>query len=221
MHSTVRSQSDSDFSGSAYEQPFVLADVRLQWPLPGDEVRLFFSPRGLVVVAPLPGGHHRVVATVVEAQPHPTLDDLQALLIERGPRDTRVQEVIWSSRFRVHHRLPASYRHGRTFLAGDAAHVHSPAGGQGVNTGIQDGVDLASTLREVPSGESGVEALDGYERRRRPVAQSVVSFTDRMTRAATATSPVARLFRNAAMSGAMRLPAVRHNIAIRLAELSQ
>jgi 2-polyprenyl-6-methoxyphenol hydroxylase-like FAD-dependent oxidoreductase len=120
-------------------------------------------------------------------------------------------ELIWSSRFRVHHRVADHYRAGRLFLAGDAAHVHSPAGGQGMNTGIQDAYALG---RAFATGE-----LDGYEARRRPVAQRVVAFTDRMTRIATTRNPAARAARNFALPVLGRL-GLSTKIATELAELN-
>ncbi|GAA0323527.1 FAD-dependent monooxygenase [Actinoallomurus spadix] len=214
MHSVVREQVGIGFTGDAYPQSFVLADVHLEWDLPDDEVQLFFSPKGLVVVAPLPGGRHRVVATVDDAPEHPDAADVRDLLVARGPRSVpaRVGDVAWSSRFRVHHRLADHYRAGRIFLAGDAAHVHSPAGGQGMNTGIQDAVDLARRLAD------GTE--DGYEDARRPVAAGVVAMTDRMTRAATAGGPAARAVRNTLLTVAGHNAAVRRNLAMRLSELA-
>ncbi len=132
------------FEGTAYGQSFVLADVRMEWPLGQTEVSLCFSPAGLVVVAPLPDGSFRIVATMDEAPETPSLADIQKLLDERGPQASRarIKHVVWSSRFRVHHRLASSYRDGRILLMGDAAHVHSPAGGQGMNTGLVDAVVL-------------------------------------------------------------------------------
>ncbi|MDQ2710308.1 MAG: FAD-dependent monooxygenase, partial [Actinomycetota bacterium] len=162
MHSTVREQAGIAFEGAAYAQSFVLADVRLDWPLPAHEVQLFFSWDGLVVVAPLPGGRHRVVATVDDAPEHPDLADIADLLRTRGPAGFRVHEVVWSSRFRVHHRLAASYRRGPVLLAGDAAHVHSPAGGQGMNTGIQDAVLLGGLLADVLVDGAAPGLLDSY-----------------------------------------------------------
>jgi len=199
MHSTVREHAGIGFTGDAYEHSFLLADVRMDWHLRADEVILFFSPEGLVVVAPLPGGTHRVVATVNEAPEHPDVADVQQLLDTRGPITgaARVNEVVWSSRFRVHHRLAERYRAGRILLAGDAAHVHSPAGGQGMNTGIQDAVMLGQVLAAVLAGRADEGRLDEYERVRRPVAQRVVAFTDRMTRIATLSTPRRRMMRNA------------------------
>jgi len=214
MHSVVRERSGIGFAGDTYEQSFVLADVHLDWTLPGDEVQLFFSAAGLVVVAPLPGGRHRIVATVDEAPEHPDAGDVRALLDARGPErvPARVRDVVWSSRFRVHHRIAEHYRAGRIFLAGDAAHVHSPAGGQGMNTGIQDAAELARRILD------GTE--DGYEAVRRPVAAGVLAMTDRMTRAATAGNPVARAVRNAVLTVAGHNDAVRRKLAMRLSELS-
>jgi 2-polyprenyl-6-methoxyphenol hydroxylase-like FAD-dependent oxidoreductase len=221
MHSTARELVGIPFEGAAYPQSFVLADVRMAWPLPAAEVQLFFSPAGLVVVAPLPGGQHRVVATVDQAPEHPDLDDVAALLNARGPRSdpARVHELAWSSRFRVHHRLAATYRRGPVLLAGDAAHVHSPAGGQGMNIGIQDAVLLGGLLADVTTAGAPDESLDTYQELRRPVARGVVRLTDRMTRAATLRGPAARI-RNLALRGAGALPPVRHALAVNLSELA-
>lgn len=221
MHSAVREFAAIPFPGARYEQSFVLADVRMSWSDPADEVFLFFSPAGLVVVAPLPGGRHRIVATVDEAPEQPDLALVQSLLDARGPRKApaRIEEIVWSSRFRVHHRLAENYRKGPVLLAGDAAHVHSPAGGQGMNTGIQDAVTLGRALVDVFVGSAADARLDDYTRRRRPIAQRVVAFTDRMTRMATLKHPAARALRNLVLSLILKIAPIRHAIATELAEL--
>jgi len=212
MHSAVRAASGIGFTGSAYAESFVLADVEMDWAPGPEEVSLTFGSAGLTVVAPLPGGHYRVVATVDEAPPTPDLRFVQHLLDERAPGRGTVIALAWSSRFRVHHRVADHYRAGRLLLAGDAAHVHSPAGGQGMNTGIQDGFALGIALA---SGD-----LDGYETQRRPVAERVVEFTHRMTRMATARSRPARLARNFALPLLGRSPRFRTKLATELAELN-
>lgn len=221
MHSTVRERAGIGFVGGTYEQSFALADIRMSWPTRADEVMLFLSPDGLVVVAPLPGGRHRIVATMDDAPEHPGIADVQRLLDTRGPMSgsARVEEIAWSSRFRVHHRVVDRYRAGRVLLAGDAAHVHSPAGGQGMNTGIQDGIALGHALSEVLGGRADESRLDQYERTRRPVAERVVRFTDRMTRMATLRTRRARALRNAVIGIVGRLPAFRRWLATELAEL--
>ena len=117
MHSIVRKAAGIEFEGGAYGESFVLADVRMQWSLGASEVSLFFSPDGVVVVAPLPDGTFRIVATLDNAPEQPGIADIQALLDARGPTtgENRVEEVVWSSRFRVHHRVAKSYSAGRLF----------------------------------------------------------------------------------------------------------
>jgi 2-polyprenyl-6-methoxyphenol hydroxylase-like FAD-dependent oxidoreductase len=138
----------------------------------------------------------------------------------RGPKDAncRIQEVAWSSRFHVSHKVASSLKKGPYLLAGDAAHVHSPAGGQGMNTGIQDAVSLAAALDSVMRGED-LAALDKWEQERLKVARSVVAFTDRMTRVATLSSPLLKAIRNTAIAFAGHVPYVQHAIAEKLAEL--
>jgi 2-polyprenyl-6-methoxyphenol hydroxylase-like FAD-dependent oxidoreductase len=220
--SVVRDRARIGFTGDTYLESFVLADVRMDWPLPDDEVMLYFAPAGLVVVAPLPGGRYRVVATLDEAPEHPDRDDVQALLDTRGPqrRPARIEEIVWSSRFRLHHRLADRYRAGRVFLAGDAAHVHSPAGGQGMNTGIQDAVALAARLTAVLVDGRAETELDGYEAERRPVAAGVVAFTHRMTRAATISRLPQQKVRNMLLRTLNQIPSVRRTLAMNLSELA-
>jgi 2-polyprenyl-6-methoxyphenol hydroxylase-like FAD-dependent oxidoreductase len=124
MHSTVREQSGIAFAGGEYEAGFVLADVRMQWPLSRQEVTLFYSPKGFVVVAPLPNNRFRIVATAVEAPEVPSLKFMQAALDARGPTTNpgRIQDVAWSSRFHIYHRVAQTPRKGRILLCGDAPH---------------------------------------------------------------------------------------------------
>jgi 2-polyprenyl-6-methoxyphenol hydroxylase-like FAD-dependent oxidoreductase len=219
MHSTVREQAGIGFHGDQYEQSFVLADVYLTGEAPTDEVVLFWAAAGLTVVAPLPNGAFRVVAPVDDAPDVPSADFVQRILDDRGYGVGRmtVTDVVWGSRFRIHHRVADTYRSGRILLAGDAAHVHSPAGGQGMNLGIQDAVALAEALVEVIGGAPD-EVLDAYAAARRPIAQQVITMTDRLTRMATLPRAL-RPIRNTAMGVAGRVPAVRRALAWRLSGL--
>jgi len=219
IHSTVREQAGIGFEGGAYQESFTLADVRLRGEAPVDEVILFWAKAGLTVVAPLPGGIHRIVAPVTEAPEEPSAPFIQQLLDDRGSGAGRmvVTDVIWGSRFRIHHRVADTYRAGRLLLVGDAAHVHSPAGGQGMNLGIQDGVALADALAGVLAGEPD-SMLDDYSAARRPIALQVVEMTDRLTRLATLPR-AARPIRNIAIGIAGRIPAVRRALATRLSGL--
>ncbi|BEK97316.1 FAD-dependent oxidoreductase [Nocardia seriolae] len=223
MHSKIREAAGIGFTGATYPESFVLADVRMTWPDPRDEVSLHLSPEGATIIAPLPDpqpNRYRIVATVPDAPEHQDLAYVQGLVDDRRPgAHAKVEEIIWSSRFRVHHRVADHYRAGRILLAGDAAHVHSPAGGQGMNTGIQDAVVLGRLLAAVVEGAPAA-GLDEYEQTRRPVALGVVSFTDRVTRMATLRPTPARMIRNLLISTATRVPAVRHTLAYQLAELA-
>ncbi len=220
MRSLVRDQSGVAFAGGEYQQSFVLADVHMQWPLSRDEVTLFYSPKGLVVVAPLPDDRFRIVATVDEAPELPSAPYMQSILDTRGPlaNPGRIRDVRWSSRFHIHHRLAQSPRRGRILLCGDAAHVHSPAGGQGMNTGIQDSVSLAETLAATLQDGDDTR-LDAWAAKRHRIARDVVAMTDRMTRVATMKSPTAQTLRNIAVAFAGHLPPVRSALARTLAEL--
>ncbi|MEU6862573.1 FAD-dependent oxidoreductase [Streptomyces sp. NPDC046876] len=213
MHSVVREAAGIPFSGGSYDASFVLADVAMDWAPGRGEVSMSFGPAGPTVVAPLPGGRYRIVSSVAGPAPaEPDLAFVQALLDRLAPGQAAVREVVWSSRFRIHHRVADRYRAGRLLLAGDAAHVHSPAGGQGMNTGIQDGYALGRALAD---GDPAA-----YEGARRPVALRVVALTDRMTRASTTRNPALRLARNTGLRLLSRVPLLCNRVAAELAELN-
>ena len=219
MHSTVREQAGIEFRGEPYAQSFVLADVHLTGEVPTAEVVLFWDSAGLAVVAPLPDGSFRIVAPVDDAPEVPSVAVIQDILDSRGAGAgrTTVTDLVWGSRFQVHHRVADTYRAGRILLAGDAAHVHSPAGGQGMNLGVQDAVALGDALAAVVAGAPD-SVLDDYAAARRPIAQQVISLTDRMTRLATLPRG-ARSIRNVALGVAGRIPATRKALAWRLSGL--
>jgi 2-polyprenyl-6-methoxyphenol hydroxylase-like FAD-dependent oxidoreductase len=220
MHSAVREQAGIGFAGGEFAESFALADVRLAGEAPSDEVILFYAKDGLTVLAPMPGGICRVVAPAADAPEEPSPAFVQSLLDSRafGPGQTAVTELLWGSRFHIHHRVADSYRAGRILLAGDAAHVHSPAGGQGMNLGITDAIALAKALTEVLGGGSDT-ALDAYGTAQRRRAEQVLKLTGRLTRIATLPRPV-RPIRNSAMRLAARVPAVRRQLALQLSGLS-
>jgi 2-polyprenyl-6-methoxyphenol hydroxylase-like FAD-dependent oxidoreductase len=223
MHSIVRKAAGIGFSGSSYEDSFVLADVEMGWSHGSDEVKLFFSPQGLVVVAPLGAGRFRIVATLANAPEQPGVADLQALLDTRGPRTgiTTIRKVLWSSRFRLHHRVADAYRQGRLFLAGDAAHVHSPAGGQGMNTGLVDAWVLGRILTEVIRGRRDESFLDCYEAMRRPAAIKVLKLAGRLTHMATMKHAPQRAVRNLLLSTIDNVPRIKRRIELALSGLSR
>ncbi|MDT5071644.1 MAG: hypothetical protein QOH82_964 [Mycobacterium sp.] len=217
MNSTVRVQAGIGFSGGAYEHSFVLADAELSGDAPTDEVRLFWANEGLTVVAPLPNGDFRIVAPVDDAPEVPTVEFVQQILDARGPGGITVTGISWGSRFRIHHRVADTYRAGRMLLAGDAAHVHSPAGGQGMNLGIQDAIELADALTAALDGGSD-SLLDEYSATRRPIAQQVVELTDRLTKLATLPRAL-RPVRNAMLGVIGHLPPATRALASRLSGL--
>jgi len=218
-HSAVRSAIGLDFPGETYPAQFVLADVALAFirPTADDEATINMSAHGVTVIGRLPSGNHRIVATVDAGADVPEAPDrvfVDALLRDRGVPARTAAEPQWSSRFRVHHRVADQFRVGGVFLAGDAAHVHSPAAGQGMNTGIADAYDLSTRIAAVLNGSAADEVLDEYERVRRAAALEILRFTDRMTRMAMLRSPVARAGRRAMANTVGRLGPVRRRLAM-------
>ena len=220
MKSTIRDLAGLGHNGDdALSLSFTLADVRVEGGLPADEVLLYFSASGMLVVAPLPDGSFRLVAEVDDAPEQPDVAYAQRLLETRGPRDAtvRVTEVVWGSRFRIHERVADQYRAGRVLLAGDAAHTHSPAGGQGMNLGLRDAVTLGDAL-SVALREDREDRLDDYAAGSRAEAIEVVALAHRLTRLATAPRAV-RPLRNSALRLASHLPVFRRRLAEQLSAI--
>jgi 2-polyprenyl-6-methoxyphenol hydroxylase-like FAD-dependent oxidoreductase len=224
-HSTVRHQLGVSFDGKPQGDDWFLADVRLHGDgaPPHDEVTIYLHREGLFAVFPMPEGRSRVIGTVGKTDPghpraDPTLDAVQALADSRTAGGFRVTEPQWLSTFRVHERKVAEYRHGRIFLAGDAAHIHSPAGGQGMNTGMQDVINLAWKLAMVTKGAAAPGLLDSYSPERSAVGDMVLHHATRLTDMATLSNPAAQAVRNLAMRFAMGLHTVRDRMASEMSE---
>jgi 2-polyprenyl-6-methoxyphenol hydroxylase-like FAD-dependent oxidoreductase len=218
MNSTIRELAGLRMPGNTLELSLSLVDVRVDGGLPTDEVGLYFAAGGMLVVAPLPDGSFRLVAEVADAPEHPDTAFAQQLLAERGPRkaNPKVTEVIWGSRFRIHERVADTYRAGRVLLAGDAAHTHSPAGGQGMNLGLRDAVTLADALSKALGGDDA--ALDAYATTCRTEAIRVIALAHRLTRLANVPRPI-RPVRNAVLGLIGRARKTQHDIARQLAGL--
>ncbi len=224
-HSATRHALGMEFEGAPYDESFVLADVRAESSLPRDEVHLFFSDDGLFALFPFRGDRVRIIANIPPESrgqdlAEPTLEDMQQIAQRRGPTDLRLSDAVWISRFHISHRKVASFRKLRVFLAGDAAHIHSPAGGQGMNTGIQDSFNLGWKLALVVKGRAPAALLASYHSEREPIAKGVLNITDRITRVATVKNPVVKTARDLLLSFVSGIDFIGEKFADRMAELT-
>ncbi|MEO8392094.1 MAG: FAD-dependent monooxygenase [Chloroflexota bacterium] len=222
-HSVVRHALNIEFAGHSYSQWFGLADVTLHWGLRHDELHGFVHPTGLFFAIPLPGAERFRV--VMEAEEPPvesdlTLADFQAALDQRGPGNATLSDPGWISPFKVNARRAEKYRVGRAFIAGDAAHIHSPTGGLGLNTGMQDAYNLAWKLALVIRGLADPALLDSYQAERIPVADAVLRLAGQLTTMLTLTNPVSRQVRDHLMPMLSGLAPVQHQVAVQDAQLS-
>jgi 2-polyprenyl-6-methoxyphenol hydroxylase-like FAD-dependent oxidoreductase len=198
--STVRELAGIAFEGSSYPQTFVLADVDADG-LDTGTAHVFVSPHGMLFFFPLVSpAAWRVLAMRPLADPGAstqsvTLEDVQTLADRYTNGVVRLRDPVWMTNFRLHHRAAAQYRAERIFLAGDAAHIHSPAGAQGMNTGIQDAVNLAWKLAHTLTGESPGSILDTYAAERAPIGRTVLRMSDRAFTIAASTNPIVRFAR--------------------------
>jgi hypothetical protein len=198
----------------------MLADVETNEALPADELQLCPSEAGPVAIFPMGAARRRIVASVDRAEGDaPSLDLVRTILAERAPRELQARALHWSSYFHTHHRQVARLRVGRMFIAGDAAHIHSPFGGQGMNTGLHDVWNLAWKLDLVVGGRADEGLLETYSTERRPVIKSVIETTDLLTRALGTPSRLAQLLRDAVIPMVSRLAPFQHAFVQRLSEL--
>lgn len=182
--STVRKTLGIPFAGETYPATFVVIDADIDGDLDPSLTHYFCSRRGILVVSALPQGGFRFFTSArPDTDPKRlSLAGVQRIIDERGPGTVRLTRRHWISAFTVHARQAAQIRHGRAFLIGDAAHIHSPAGGQGLNAGIADAHNLAWKIARVHHGHADARLLGTYERERRPIAEEIVRAADRQTR---------------------------------------
>lgn len=209
-HSTVRKRANIPFEGDAYLQDFMLGDLEVDGPLATGRLHSFAAGGSVAMFFPLgSSATWRVIAmqsdSRLRARPAAAADaiarselplgELQATVDEATGRQLCLRDAVWLTHFRLHHRQARHYRAGRVFLAGDAAHIHSPVGGQGMNTGIQDAWNLGWKLALVVLGEAKEALFDTYEAERWPVGRALLRTTDRLfgqfTRAMSANATAA------------------------------
>jgi hypothetical protein len=166
------------------------------------------------------GTRRRIVATIERAEGDaPSLELVQKILAERAPRAFKARALHWSSYFHIHRRHSAQLRVGRIFIAGDAAHIHSPFGGQGMNTGLQDVWNLAWKLALFVRGHGNEQLLESYGAERLPVIEQVIQTTDFLTKAMGTRNSVVQALRNTMIPIVTRLASFQHAFVQRLSEL--
>lgn len=219
-HSAVRHLLDLPFEGGEYASTFMLADVDTNLALPADELQLYPNESGPIAIFPMSAQRRRVVAIVDEMDGEsPSLTQVQKLLDERAPKGVEARALHWGSYFRIHHRQVKQMRLGRMFIAGDAAHIHSPFGGQGMNTGLHDIWNLVWKLDLAVRGHATESLLDSYSAERRPVIKNVIQTTDLLTKAMGTPSKFAQTLRDILVPALSHLTPFQHAFVNRLSGL--
>lgn len=181
--SPVRELSGIKFPGAPYEQVFFVADTVATGDMIPDELNIYMWRDGFHLLFPMIGSNHwRVVGILPPHLRHRdnlTFEEVVPSIRQQAGASLKFESCSWFSTYRIHHRCAEKFRDRRCFLLGDAAHIHSPAGGQGMNTGLQDAYNLAWKLALVINGQADTALLDTYEAERRPVAQRLLDTTDR------------------------------------------
>ena len=227
-HSTVRHRLEMPFDGEALAHSFLLADVAATTPWPDDEFHIFASSEGLVVLLPYGSGRCRLIADHEAVSPAgpgdamavPTLDECRAIVERRVHHPVTLTDMSWASYFNVNSRMVRQLRAQRVFFAGDAAHVHSPAGAQGMNTGIQEAFNLGWKLARVIAGGAPERLLDTYHAERHPVERLVLRQTSFMTQLVVADHGPLKLLRERVMPALVALGPLRDAARHAVSELS-
>ena len=192
-HSLARSTLGVPFEGHAFGEGYALGDFTLDGDLPDDRMQVFAARTGFMALFPFGGRRFRLIVSKPRgpAAPgaEPPLAELQAIYDERSEVPARFRDLTWSSYFRIHSRMVAGLRRGRACFGGDSAHIHSPAGGQGMNTGIQDMINLGWKLALVYHGRATPALLDTYDEDRLPVIRAVLKQTEALTDAMGVENP--------------------------------
>jgi len=222
-HSRVRHELGLAFDGQPYPQDWLLADVTLHGAGVDDAVHLFFRPEGTPLTCiPMGGDRWRVMIPNAgeRGRRAPTFEEIQDLVRQRAPWPIEVSDPVWLASFRCQLRSTTTYRHGRVFLAGDAAHIHSPAGGQGMNTGMVDAHNLAWKLALVIGGRAPDALLDSYGLERASAASGVLGLTDKIVGLLSMRNPAKRALRDTVLPVITSLPPLQRRAARRLSQVS-
>jgi 2-polyprenyl-6-methoxyphenol hydroxylase-like FAD-dependent oxidoreductase len=184
-HSLARTTLDLRFEGKTLVEQYALGDLHITGDLPETDFHIFSSEHGFMGLFPMGGRRYRLIASNPLSKPDkgtaPSLDELQRIYDQRSHIPARFHDMSWSSWFRINSRMVRRLRVGRILLGGDAAHIHSPAGAQGMNTGIQDMINLCWKLAFVMHGKAQAALLDTYEQDRLPVMRGVLARTEGLT----------------------------------------
>lgn len=222
-HSAVRHLLGLNFAGATFEQSFAVGNVHMTWALPYDEILAFVHRGSFIAYFPMVGGRHRVViAYEMDKAPtgEVTLDEIQQVIDICGPHGARADAPADLARFHVNQRRSEHYTRGRVFLAGDAAHIHSPIGGQGMNTGMQDAFNLGWKLSLAAKGRAEARLLESYEVEREQVGEALLRGTGRATRMVLTRNPLLVTLRNRlAPLYFSSSPSALHRLAEALSEL--
>ncbi len=215
-HSAVRHLNDIGFEGAAYEHVFFVADTQVAGPMVADELNVYLWRDGFHLFFPMRGHEHWRVVGILPAplRDAPDLAFEQVIPALRAEVGAQVsfESCSWFSTYRIHHRRAGRFRQQRCFLLGDAAHVHSPVGAQGMNTGLQDAYNLAWKLAMVVKGLAGEGLLDSYEAERVPVAQRLLNTTDRAFSLVASDSWLAGLLRTKVLARLMAIAMRRERV---------
>ncbi|HKQ32089.1 MAG TPA: FAD-dependent monooxygenase, partial [Thermodesulfobacteriota bacterium] len=223
-HSTSRHLLDLEFKGAPYPNYWLLADCDLDWKYPLHHLSVFIHPSGVTAFFPLYSDRGRLMfelpeATIDMEMAEPTIEDVRRHMNEREIDYKSVGSPNWLAYFKLHHRIVDRYGDGRVFLCGDAAHIHSPIGGQGMNTGIQDAYNLAWKLALVLRGNSPENLLDSYNPERHRVGKGVVQLTDAATKMVGIHNPVLASIRNKLVGTISKLDPVQEKLLTTLSQI--
>jgi 6-methylpretetramide 4-monooxygenase / 4-hydroxy-6-methylpretetramide 12a-monooxygenase len=213
-----------EMKGKADDNVFILGDVRIGWDVPEGEGINVLSPDGIVLIVPMPQPkRYRIITHMPKATisdtPRITLDCLQGLVNQRSNFDARLSDLTWSSVFSSKHFVVSHHRLGRVFMAGDAAHIHSPVGGQGLNSGIQDAYNLMWKLALVQKGKARPKLLDSYSAERHATAEDLIAGVGMATKILTVKHRLAQKVRDQLAGVLLNLDPVRNRMGRNVAML--
>jgi len=224
-HSWVREKCNIAFAGKELPQHFVLADLEIETEFTKNRLNLFTSPKGILATIPFDAKYTRLIADTTDdpelkTATRLTFAQIQRLVAERCSFQLKMKDPVWTSGFWIHERMVKTMQSGQIFFAGDSAHIHSPAGGQGMNTGIQDANNLAWKLALVIKKQADATILQTYDSERKAVAKKVLRNTTLLTRMMTLRNPILLRLRNMMISSILNSASRQKKMINTLAQLN-